>query len=205
MWDLYKVQPSFVLGFHGCDAAVAEKVLAGKDHITRSEKLHDWLGSGAYFWEASPHRALEWATQMVGRPSSSPRKIQTPAVVGAVIDLGNCLNLFDSAALDELRSAWDLLSQVGMADGSPIPENRGALPDMLGRYRDRAVVELLHTMRQAAKLPAYDTVRAGFPEGGPLYPNAGFTARSHIQIAVCNPTCIRGYFRPIVSAGAQPA
>lgn len=200
MWDRYKVQPSFVLGFHGCDESVADKVVTGAEQLTHSTKKYDWLGSGAYFWESSPHRALEWAQSMAARPSTSPRRIQTPSVIGAVIDLGQCCNLFDSAALDELRKAWELLDLVGMDDGSPVPDNVGDTPDRLGRFRDRAVIEFMHLLRDQAGLPSYDTVRAAFPEGGELYPQAGFTARSHIQIAVRNPECIKGYFKPIATS-----
>ena len=35
-----------------------------------------------------------------------------------------------------------------------------------------------------------------FWEGKPLYPNAGFAEKNHIQICVCNPNCIKGYFLP---------
>jgi hypothetical protein len=200
MWDLYQSQPAFVLGFHGCDAAIADKIVSGAEPILPSNKLYDWLGSGAYFWESSPHRAMEWAEDMAKRPSSNPRRVQTPAVVGAIIDLGNCCNLFDSAALDELRKAWEALDLIGMPDGSPMPVNKGDTPDRLGRYLDRAVIEFMHQLREVNGLPAYDTVRAAFPERGPLYPDAGFTARSHIQIAVRNLRCIKGYFKPIPTA-----
>jgi hypothetical protein len=93
-----------------------------------------------------------------------------------------------------------LLNIVGMPDGSDIPENVGSTPDRLGRFRDRAVIEFMHTLRAQGGLPAYDTVRAAFPEGDRLYDGAGFTARSHIQIAVRNPACIKGYFKPIPTA-----
>jgi hypothetical protein len=199
MWDLYQNQPAFVLGFHGCDAAIANKIVSGEEHVLQSNKLYDWLGSGAYFWESSPHRAMEWAEEMAKRPSTNPRRVQTPAVVGAIIDLGNCCNLFDSAALDELRNAWEILDLICMPDGSPMPVNKGETPDRLGRYLDRAVIEFMHQLREQGGLPAYDTVRAAFPEGGDLYPQAGFTARSHIQIAVRNSKCIKGYFKPIPS------
>lgn len=43
---------------------------------------------------------------------------------------------------------------------------------------------------------AYDSVRGVFWEGKPLYPNAGFAEKNHIQICVCNPNCIKGYFLP---------
>ena len=61
-WSTYEYQPSFVLGFHGCEKNVAEKILSGKEpHLLRSEKKHDWLGHGIYFWEGNPSRALAWA------------------------------------------------------------------------------------------------------------------------------------------------
>ena len=109
MWDLYQSQPAFVLGFHGCDATIAAKIVAGDEPIHPSNKPYDWLGGGAYFWESSPHRAMEWAEQMAHRRSANPRRVQKPAIVGAVIDLGYCCNLFDSAALDELQNAWGIL------------------------------------------------------------------------------------------------
>lgn len=92
MWDLYKFQPSFVLGFHGCDKSVAERVLAGagKPHLRRSTNQYDWLGNGIYFWESSPKRAMEWAEFVRDNPSVSSGKVVTPAVVGAIIDLGYC-------------------------------------------------------------------------------------------------------------------
>ena len=32
--------------------------------------------------------------------------------------------------------------------------------------------------------------------GNDLYPNAGFKEKNHIQIAIRNPNCIKGYFIP---------
>jgi hypothetical protein len=43
----------------------------------------------------------------------------------------------------------------------------------------------------------YDTVRGAFLKGEPVYPGAGFTRESHIQVAVRNPACILGVFRPM--------
>jgi hypothetical protein len=53
----------------------------------------------------------------------------------------------------------------------------------------------MHDLRNSQKLPAYQTVRAAFFEGAELYPNAGFRKKNHIQIAVCDVACIKGYFR----------
>lgn len=200
MWDLYRVQPSFVLGFHGTDAATVEKVLAG-EALEPSDKPHDWLGGGVYFWEGSPQRALEWAEGIQARPYKGGGRITKPAVVGAVIDLGVCCNLFDSRALAEVADAWGVLQLVGMPDGSPVPDNEGPGPDRPRRLRDRAVIEFMHGLRASASVEPYDTVRAPFLEGEDLYENAGFKIRNHVQIAVRNPDCIKGYFRPIPKRG----
>jgi len=32
-------------------------------------------------------------------------------------------------------------------------------------------------------------------EGEPIYESAGFYSKTHVQIAVCNPACIKGVFR----------
>jgi hypothetical protein len=45
-----------VLGDHGCEKSVADRVLTGDDTLRKSEKRHDWLGSGIYFWEHGPER-----------------------------------------------------------------------------------------------------------------------------------------------------
>lgn len=44
---------AFVLGYHGCDRAVGEKVLANKEHLRASDNDYDWLGTGIYFWETA--------------------------------------------------------------------------------------------------------------------------------------------------------
>lgn len=85
-----------------------------------------------------------------------------------------------------------------------MPENKGE--DRALRHLDRAVIETLHSTRFAlnkmrtsrGKYPSYDTVRGAFWEGGPLYPDAGFGKKNHIQIAVRNTACIKGYFRPVL-------
>jgi len=55
------VSRAFVLGYHGCDAAVAHKIVSGDEQLFVSKNEYDWLGSGQYFWEDSYSRALSWA------------------------------------------------------------------------------------------------------------------------------------------------
>ena len=194
-WRLYKRLPAFVLGFHGCDQAVGEAVLAGKQHLVPSDNTYDWLGTGRYFWEGSPARALEFAQQASAGGKVSRGRVTKPFVLGAVIDLARCCNLVDPDALGELREAHEVLLVTHERGGTAPPENKGEKFAL--RYRDRATVETMHKVRELLQLEPYDTVRAPFWEGAPLYEGAGFAERNHIQIAVRNLTCILGYFRPI--------
>ena len=195
-WARYKVQPSFVLAFHGCDEATAEKVLAGKEHLKPSRKPYDWLGNGIYFWESSPQRALEWAQEAALNPAKTVGSITKPTVVGAILDLGVCCNLFDSSALSEMATSYELLAWSLERAKTVMPKNVMG-PDKVLRNLDCAVIEYMHGVRQDQALLPYDTVRAAFGEGDKLYPNAGLTARNHIQISVRNTECIKGYFRPL--------
>ena len=135
---------------------------------------------------------MDWAVAQSSRPDS---KVKTPYVVGAIIELGHCCSLSDLDTLKELRQAYDFME----ATGAQIPENRGRDDDKLMRYRDRAVIQMMHSLRDIQSLTRYTSVRSSFHEGQPLYPGAGITARSHVQIAVCDARCIKGYFKPIRS------
>ena len=44
-------------------------------NLNSSENDYDWLGSGIYFWEEGPKRALEWAQRKFG--------FEKAAVIGA--------------------------------------------------------------------------------------------------------------------------
>ena len=193
-WRIYKRQPGIVLGFHGCDRATGTALLAGAPpHLSPSKNHYDWLGSGIYFWEADPWRALQWAKQAADNPKQTSRPVLEPYVVGAVIDLGHCFNLLDVDSCAEAANAFKFVERVYTSAGAPVPENKG--PDGVLRFRDRVVIEAVHLLRTSAKQPRYDSVRAAFPEGGALYEGAGFREKSHIQIAVRNKACIKGYFR----------
>jgi hypothetical protein len=191
----------FVLGYHGCDRRIAERVLGGKDAIQPSNNEWDWLGDGAYFWEANAQRAYEFAVELMHRPRTGRQRIRTPAVVGAVIDLGFCLNLLDSRFVPVIRDAYDRLSQLSDEAGVPLPQNTGGR-DLLRRNLDCAVIRTVHELRAEAGMEPFDSVRAAFTEGDRIYPTAGFAAKTHIQICVREPACIKGYFRPLDSNGA---
>lgn len=191
---------SFVLGYHGCDAALAENVLAGNGSLLASENDYDWLGHGIYFWEHNAQRASEFARESRRRRRGPRRMIRRPAVVGAIIDLGLCLNLLDSRSLAFVRGAHGDLVRLHQHAEQSLPSN-GFGPDRLLRRLDCAVIEMLHATRQDRSDPPFETVRAAFVEGSPIYPNAGFHDKTHIQLCVRNVACIRGYFRPLGDDG----
>ncbi|GAB4059287.1 hypothetical protein [Uliginosibacterium sediminicola] len=189
----YEILPGLLLGFHGTDAKIAERVLAGHEHLTPSKNDYDWLGHGIYLWEYSPQRAEDFARQSAKEPKITKGKIETPAVVGVIIDPGLCLNMLEASALEQAALAYEAL-----ASNHPdkLPSNKGGA-DLRQRHLDCAVLQMLHTIRAAENLPSYDTVRGAFWEGDPIYPNAGFRAKNHVQICIRNTDCIKGYFRVI--------
>ncbi|MGN0282768.1 MAG: hypothetical protein ACI4B3_10815 [Prevotella sp.] len=167
----------------------------GEEELIHSTNDYDWLGNGIYFWENNEARALQWAKDMSKRKGSSIKK---PAVVGAVIDLGYCFDLTDSTYLQELKDAYDIFVKICDKAGKPLPQNTdiGASKDKLIRKLDCSVIQTVHLINQDANKRAYDSVKGVFWEGHPLYPNAGFAEKNHIQICVRNPNCIKGYFLP---------
>ena len=176
-----------VFGYHGCDAAVAEKLVTGRSDLTTSASAFEWLGNGSYFWEDSPDRAKLWAEE---KAKKGTHGIKRPAVVGAIIDLGNCLNLVDSESLNLVKDAYQILR---VSDVS-LPINSGK--DGKARALDCAVMETLHRFREDTGKTPFDTVRSFFLEGDELYPTAGFRELDHIQICVRTSKSIKGYFLP---------
>ena len=191
-----RLSTSFVLAYHGCDEKTARNAISRKRLPKPSNEDYDWLGPGIYFWESDPVRALEWAQEKQKRGD-----IKTPAVIGAAIDLRNCLDLSTRENLHRLRGAYDAFASVRRLSGLPMPKNRSPRghdeKDGLLRYLDCAVIRHLHMITEDEDpISGFDTVRGMFPEGNDLYPGAGFKEKNHIQIAVRNPDCIKGYFRP---------
>lgn len=194
-YKLYQRVPGIVLGFHGCDERTAEDVLgSGSVHLRASKNPHDWLGNGIYFWENDPRRALEFAKEAMGNRKLTSGTITKPAVVGAVIDLGLCLNLLDRTGLQTVKEAYDMTKEIFEDLGQPMPQNKGS--DRGARHLDCAVIQVAHAICKGSRQPAFDTVRGAFWEGALLYEGAGMSEKNHVQIAVRNTDCILGYFRP---------
>ena len=191
---MYTSRTGLVLGFHGTDETIVHNVLNGKNDLKSKNNSYDWLGHGIYFWDNSPSRAFEWATQLSQRKGSSIKK---PAVIGAIIDLGYCLDLLDYKNLAIVKQGYDMLNTTLEFYQEPLPQNRGKSNDLLLRELDCAVIESIHESAKDNDVQPFDSVRGVFWEGNPLYPTAGFRERDHIQICIRNIDCIKGYFLPL--------
>lgn len=192
---MYTAKPSFVYGFHGLDKQVALQILTQQDNFKHSNNHYDWLGHGVYFWENNYERAVQYAIEDSKRKHS---KIKEPFVLGAIIDLGNCLDLLDQKYLDFLSLAYNDLKQSLELENKALPTNSSFSEkdfDFRKRELDCAVIRHAHQLAENEGMH-FDSVRAAFWEGEPLYEGAGFKKQNHIQIAVLNPNCIKGIFLP---------
>ena len=90
--------------------------------------------------------------------------------------------------LQKLKKIYDDLISKGIT----LPENTGK--DFYKRKLDCFLINTL-VAQEKDKGTEYDSVRGVFFEGNELYKNAGFREKNHIQIAVINPNCIKGYFK----------
>lgn len=151
-----------------------------------SANRHDWLGRGIYFWEHGPERAWSWAHNRHG---------DAAAVVGAIIQLGRCFDLLDVKFTRLLLPAYERERSIAVSSGNQLPANKGSDQDLRGRYLDCHVINACLQPWEGQELEV-QTVRGAFWEGDRAFPGANIMCESHIQIAVRDPRCILGVFRP---------
>lgn len=181
-----------VIGYHGCSRELAELLVSGKEKLVAQNRSYHWLGDGIYFWENDQDRAFEWAEEKASRG-----EVKNPCVIGAVIDPGDCLDLSVRENVPLVKRAYDDLMIVIEKLGHPKPVNKPApkdtRDDKVMRHLDCAVIN--HLVKTYTS--PVDTVRGLFTEGGPIYEGAEIRDKTHIEIAVRNPACIKGVFLPL--------
>jgi len=179
-----------VVGYHGCPENYARDLLLGTQPVLQwqpSTNEWDWLGHGIYFWEYSPDRARRWAEQKFAGSG------ETPAVIGALIQLGRCFDLLNEGMTATLAKNYPQVVASYEQAGRSLPQNRGR--DWKRRELDCVVIKDCLARLQAQGVQ-YHTVRGAFLEGAPAYAGAGFSREAHVQLAVRDPACILGVFRP---------
>jgi len=186
---LHRLSTSFILGYHGCDRHVDERLLAG-EAFQASTDDYDWLGPGVYFWEANPRRGFEFATEAALRRGSSiqgrhwsrdrPRKLSG-------FD-HQCRSSFRCEAHKDLIGT---LSQTGCTPPVNSTDTR--------RRSHCAVILRVHAIVQKSASTPIDTVKAAFIEGPPLCPTAGFHEKTHTQMPCVIPLAFEAFsaFPPI--------
>lgn len=96
-------QPYEVIAFHSCDKELGMRLLNGSDELRPSTNPWDWLGPGIYFWEQNPSRALTYAEEAARQQQKFSGRIRTPFVIGAIIELGECLNLMEPNSINIVK------------------------------------------------------------------------------------------------------
>jgi len=204
---IYKIRPNLMIGFHGCDVKVRDRLVIDPDCIKVSHSSYDWLGHGFYVWENNYERALQWAKDKKKRNKNGDF---IPAVVGVAYTLGRCLDFSDYEYTREIGQYFELLKNNLEVLEQPIPKNknvsRDEFQDLLLRELDCAVIEFMHSKikekilnteeKKYRQLEQFDSTRGIFTEGGPAYEGAGIQLKSHIQICIRNLNCIKGFFIP---------
>ena len=199
---MYSNLPNLVIRFHGCDKNTYHNVWYKHHRLMQSKNPYDWLGNGIYFWENSLERAKDWAEYLCKRYNTkhSDQKPKEPAVIGAVISLGYCLNLTDYGSNDILQMGYEILKFEFSKLNQPLPVNKNVKgnQDLLLRDLDCAVIERIHQYNKECNKRSYDSVRGIFLEGDPVYKNSGIMEKTYVQLCIRNPNCIKGYFKPLV-------
>jgi hypothetical protein len=110
----------------------------------------DWLGHGIYFWEHAPERAFRWAEEKHSAHG------QSPAVLGAVVQLGRCFDLLNEAITTLLKDSHRALFDYFAEKGQRLPQNRGK--DLRRRDLDCLVINGCLNELDSRNLK-YDTVQ----------------------------------------------
>jgi hypothetical protein len=184
------------IGYHGCSLSVAETLINSRNVRPKiSSNSYDWLGQGFYVWENNIQRAKEFAEEKKQRNGSK----EETTIVGVVYSLGDCLDTITKAGLDLIIKGNELLIEVFKKLDKTIPSNKPSNEideDFLLRDRDCAVLNFIHQYLITEFGYTFDSVRGVFWEGKELYAHAGFREKNHIQVAIRNPDCIKGFFWP---------
>lgn len=203
---MYDLRPNTLIGFHGCDLEIRNKLVNNPQEIEISSKPYDWLGHGMYFWENNYTRAMEWATERV-----TSGKFKKAAVLGAVLQLGNCCDLLDSKFTALVGRYGNLMLEEYKSSGKDLPVNSDAPQDRfknkLIRQLDCTVIENMHQVilkgyraeqdaNEESDIQVFDSTRGAFSEGGPAFAGSNIELKSHIQICIRNMNCIKGFFIP---------
>jgi hypothetical protein len=169
-WDYHRT----VIGYHGTSARIADALVDGEP-FKESTGISEWLGSGAYFWEYAPKQAWWWAKK---------RRLVEPSVVGAMIRLGNCLDMLDAKNAEVLQKAKAKMVQSLKQEGIEIPKS-----ERIYKNLDCAVFNFFCEQTEDEGELKIDSARGAYvpPQSTKrIWPTSWIYKDTHIQICVRN-------------------
>lgn len=150
--------------YHGTSIEIAQQIEDTQVFLGNPNPGR-WLGRGTYFFD-DHERALEWAIQL--HPGHA-------AVLRTKIRPQNCLDLTRVSGARALRRGFEKMELKYARENRTIPDNVGT-----SHQRDWEVIEWVCS----DVLRKFDSVKAFFPEGEPVFPGSALTMRSNVQIVV---------------------
>ncbi len=177
-----------VVGYHGTQRSVAEKIVLRTESLQAYHRPHDWMGGGVYYWEYGPKEA--WRFAEVRRRQRG--WAEPVAVVASMIRLGFCFDLLDPDNAKDLKSFHDDFLESQQALGLTPPANKRRW-----KYLDNAVFEYAYAAIEAENEKSgtpvrVDTCRGVHVRSGRLWKESWVQHGANIQILVRNPECILG-------------
>lgn len=176
-----------VIGFHGTRLSVARRLVLRESDWQPSVNDHDWLGEGIYFWEYAPAQAWWWANRLKQRALNSrdeKRKKEWSddiAVVGAMIRLGNCVDMLEPQVARLMQSYHKQMAADVKATGGALRRN-----GQHRRYLDHDVFEYAFAafQQQGREVSTSRGVYAPTDKTKRLWPGSWLAEGAHIQLCV---------------------
>lgn len=162
-------------GYHGTNVESANGIL--KDGFLPSQREHDWLGEGVYFFQDAPVRALRWAIEH--HPGIQP------AVICSELELDNCLDMLDTVWFEGIQRVFEVLAKRCDRDGIILPRQTSKAHRLDCAVLNLTVSQLINQGFHVSSL------RAAFVEGDVLYQESALYNLAHVQIAVRDLSVVR--------------
>jgi hypothetical protein len=166
-----------VYGYHGTSQTKAASII--KNGFLASDNDYDWLGTGIYFFQDAPMRARQWAME---------QHPQEPALVCAVIQLDNCIDLFDVKWFPILKNIYNLFDEQYRSANRPLPKQN---PSRSKSHRLDCAFFNFASQLLSDREQTVSGIRAVFVEGESLFPNSAIFDLAHAQIVIKNPVLIK--------------
>jgi len=157
--------------FHGTSEGQAESIL--REGFSPSCNDGEWLGHGIYFWD-SLDAAWLWADKYFS---------ERPAVIGATVMLGHCLDL------DNAREVANFLSEVHRELVAEFANHGNTLPTNAGA--DKYLDCLVYNRAASSTYPPVDSLVCTFRGGNPIYSGASVHESTRRMYCVRTSTLIQ--------------